>query len=166
LRAALQQLARLVEIPGPQTSIEAAKTESQALIEETAKGFEQARRYAELTQFEFEESPDRDRTSLGDLESTLSRAEEVFVAATSLTNDQAWNEWQKLPAAAKNAESVLREVAAKRIERVATGDVAKETDADLSTAFDTWNETVRQLRPENSRNALVSRIATEAQRLG
>jgi multidrug resistance protein MdtO len=166
LRAALQQLARLVEIPGPQTSIEAAKTESQALIEETAKGFEQARRYAELTQFEFEESPDRDRTSLGDLESTLSRAEEVFVAATSLTNDQAWNEWQKLPPAAKNAESVLREVAAKRIERVATGDVAKETDADLSTAFDTWNETVRQLRPENSRNALVSRIATEAQRLG
>jgi hypothetical protein len=34
------------------------------------------------------------------------------------------------------------------------------------TAFDTWNETVRQLRPENSRSALVSRIATEAQRLG
>src|SRR5882762_2708239 len=53
LRAALQQLARLVEIPGPQTSIAAAKSEAHALIEETAKGFEQARRYAELTQFEF-----------------------------------------------------------------------------------------------------------------
>src|SRR5207248_4135945 len=46
LRAALQQLARLVEIPGPQTSIAAAKSEAHALIEETAKGFEQARRYA------------------------------------------------------------------------------------------------------------------------
>src|SRR5438477_11717664 len=84
LRAALQELARLVEIPRPETLIAAAKAEAHALIEETAKGFEQARRYAELTQFEFEESPDRDRTSLGDLESTLSRAEEVFVAVTSL----------------------------------------------------------------------------------
>src|SRR3954462_14777157 len=33
LRAALQQLARLVEIPGPQTSIAAAKSEAHALIE-------------------------------------------------------------------------------------------------------------------------------------
>jgi uncharacterized membrane protein YccC len=166
LRAALQQLARLVEIPRPQTSIEAAKTESQGLIEETAKGFGQARRYAELTQLEFEESPDREQTSLGNLESTLSLAEEVFGAATSLARDRAWDEWQQLPPTAKNAESVLREVAAKRIERVATSDIAKDTDADLSTAFGTWNETVRQFRPENSRNALVSRIATEAQRLG
>jgi multidrug resistance protein MdtO len=166
LRLTLRQLAQLLEIPRSQASIEAAKTESQALIEETAKGFEQARRYAELTQFEFEESPTREQTSLGNLESTLSRAEDVFGVATSLTSDRAWDDWQQLPPAAKIAESELRDLAAKRIERVATGDVAKETDADLSTAFDTWNETVRQLRPENSRSALVSRIATEAQRLG
>jgi uncharacterized membrane protein YccC len=166
LRAALQQLAQLLEIPRPQASIEAAKTESQARIEETAKGFDQARHYAELTEFEFEESPDREQTSLGNLESTLSRAEEVFGVATSLGSERAWDEWQQLTPAAKIAESELRDLAAKRIERVATSDVAKDTDADLSTAFDTWNETVRQLRPENSRSALVSRIATEVQRLG
>jgi hypothetical protein len=95
----------------------------------------------------------------------LSRAEHVLAPAISLASEHAWNEWQQLPPAAKNAESALRDVAAKRIERVATGDVGKKTDADLSTAFDTWNETVRQLRPENSRNALVSRIATEVQQL-
>jgi uncharacterized membrane protein YccC len=166
LRLTLRQLAQLLEIPRPQASIEAAKAESHALIEETAKSFDQARHYAELTQFEFEESPDRVRTSLGNLESTLSHAEDVFAVATSLASHQAWDDWQQLPPAAKIAESELRDLAAKRIERVAIGDIAKETDADLSTAFDTWNETVRQFRPENSRSALVSRIATEVQRLG
>jgi uncharacterized membrane protein YccC len=166
LRQALRQLARLLEIPRPETPLEKAKAEAHDLIPETSKTFEQARRYAELTTFEFEESPNHDRTSLGNLESTLSRAEEVLVAATSLTSDRAWNEWQQLPAAAKTAERVLREVAAKRIERVAASDIAKDTDADLSTAFDTWNKTVEQLRPQNGRSALVSRIATEAQRLG
>jgi len=165
LRAALQQLARLVEIPGPQTSIAAAKSEAHALIGATSKSFDHTRRYVELTQFEFNESPDRDRTSLRDLESTLSRAEEVFVAATSLANDQAWNEWQQLPAAAKTAESELRSVAAKRVERAETSDVAKDTDADLSMAFDAWNEAVRQLRPENRRTELVSQIAAEVQHL-
>jgi len=165
LRAALQQLARLVEIPGPQTSIAAAKSEAHALIEETAKGFEQARRYAELTQFEFEESPDRDRTSLGDLESTLSRAEEVFVAATSLANDQAWNEWQQLPAAAKTAESELRSVAAKRIERVAASDEREDAGANLSTAFARWTETMQALQMKSSRVGLVSQLVTEVQQL-
>jgi multidrug resistance protein MdtO len=96
LRLTLRQLAQLLEIPRPQASIEAAKTESQALIEETAKGFEQARRYAELTQFEFEESPDREQTSLGNLESTLSRAEEVLAKATSPASDHERNELRQL----------------------------------------------------------------------
>ena len=163
LRLTVRQLAQLLEIPRPQASIEAAKTESQALIEETVKGFEQARRYAELTQFEFEESPDRDRTSLGDLESTLSRAEEVFVAATSLANDQAWNEWQQLPAAAKTAESELRSVAAKRIERAAASDEREDAVANLSTAVARWTETMQALQVKNSRVALVSQIVTEVQ---
>ena len=166
LRAALRQLAQLLEIPRPETSIETGKAEAHSLIAGTSRSFDQAKRYVELTQFEFEESPDREQTSLGNLEGTLSRAEHMLALATSLTSDSAWNEWQQLPAAAKTAESELRSVAAKRIERAATGDIAKETDADLSTAFDTWNETVRQFRPENSRSALVSRIATGAQRLG
>src|SRR6266404_2816024 len=165
LRAALQQLARLVEIPGPQTSIAAAKSEAHALIGETSKSFDHTRRYVELTQFEFNESPDRDRTSLRDLESTLSRAEEVFVAATSLANDQAWNEWQQLPAAAKTAESELRSVAAKRIERVAASDEREDAGANLSTAFARWTETMQALQVKNSRVALVSQIVTEVQHL-
>src|SRR5437870_1294001 len=84
LRQALRQLARLLEIPRPDTSVEKAKTEAHDLIPETSKTFKQARRYAELTTFEFEESPNRDRTSLGNLEETLSRAEDVFGVATSL----------------------------------------------------------------------------------
>ena len=89
LRAALRQLARLLEIPRPETSIETGKAEAHALIEETSKSFDQAKRYVELTQFEFEESPDRDRTSLGNLESMLSRAEEIFVLAKSLVQGDA-----------------------------------------------------------------------------
>src|SRR5881397_2674262 len=66
LRAALQQLAGLLEIPGPQTSIAAAKSEAHALIGATSKSFDHTRRYAELTHFEFsEDSRDSDRASLG-----------------------------------------------------------------------------------------------------
>jgi len=163
LRQALRQLARLLEIPRPDTSVEKAKTEAHALIPETSKSFDQARRYIDLTEFEFEESPDRERTSLGNLEGTLSRAENVFVAATSLANDQAWNEWQQLPAAAKTAESELRTVAAKRIERVAASDELEDAGANLSTAFARWIETMQALQLKNSRVALVSQIAAEVQ---
>ena len=165
LRQALRQLARLLEIPRPNTSVEKAKTEAHALIPETSKSFDQARRYIDLTEFEFEESPDRERTSLGNLEGTLSRAENVFVAATSLANDQAWNEWQQLPAAAKTAESELRSVAAKRIERVAASDELEDAGANLSTAFPRWTETMQALQVKNSRVALVSQIVTEVQQL-
>src|SRR5215831_12196678 len=89
LRAALRQLAQLLEIPSPETSIEAAKAESHALMGETAKSFERAKRYVQLTRFEFEESPDRDRTSLGNLESMLSRAEDVFASAKSFVQGDA-----------------------------------------------------------------------------
>ena len=97
LRAALQQLARLVEIPRPETSIEAAKADAHGLIVETSKSFEQARRYADLTAFEFEESPNGERTSLGNLETTLARADEIFASAKSLVqggerNDERQNQ--------------------------------------------------------------------------
>src|SRR6266446_5713671 len=126
LRQALRQLARLLEIPRPESSIEAAKADAHRLIEETSKSFDQARRYIELTQFEFEESPNGERTSLGNLESTLLRAEDVFGVATSLTSDRAWDDWRQLPPAAKIAESELREVAAKRIERAGTNDIESD----------------------------------------
>src|SRR5437899_438097 len=103
LRQALRQLARLLEIPRPKTPLEKAKAEAHDLIPETSKTFKQARRYAELTTFEFEESPNRDRTSLGNLEETLSRAEDVFGVATSLVSEEALASWQQLPAAAQIA---------------------------------------------------------------
>src|SRR5206468_4690624 len=149
LRQALRQLARLVEIPRPESSIEAAKADAHRLIGETSKSFDQARRYIELTQFEFEESPNGERTSLGNLESTLSRAENVFVVTTSLASEQAWDEWQQLPPAARIAESVLRDVAAKRIERVAAGDELEDAGANLLTSFARWTEITQALQLKN-----------------
>jgi hypothetical protein len=165
LRATLRQLAKLLEIPRPEISIEAAKAEAHDLIPETSKGFDQTRRYVELTQFEFEESPDHDRTSFADLEKTLSRAEDVFAAASSLTSEQSLHEWQELSSAAKIAESELRNVVAKRIDRAAAGDVGNNTNADLSRALNEWNETVHQSPAESNRSAAVSQIASGVQHL-
>ena len=163
LRQALLQLARLFEIPRPETPLEKAKAEAHDLIPETSKTFEQTRRYAELTTFELEESPNRDRTSLGNLEETLSRAEDVFGVATSLVSDQALASWQQLPTAAQIAESDLRDAAAKRIERAAASDEREDAGANLSTAFARWTETMQALQVKNSRVALVSQIVTEVQ---
>jgi uncharacterized membrane protein YccC len=84
LRSALQQLARLLEIPHPESSIETAKSETHNLIAETSKSFEQARRYADLTVFELEESSATDQVSTSKLENILARAEEIFASAKSL----------------------------------------------------------------------------------
>jgi uncharacterized membrane protein YccC len=84
LRAALQQLARLVEIPRPESSIEAAKSVAHGLIAETSKSLEQARRYADLTAFEFEESAAPDQASKSRLENILAHAEEIFASVKSL----------------------------------------------------------------------------------
>jgi hypothetical protein len=166
LRQALRQLARLLEIPRPDVSIEKGKAEADALIAETSKSFEQARRYADLTVFEFEESPGGGRTAVESTENSLSRAERLFVIATSLVNDHALDEWQQLPPAARIAESELRNAAAKRVERAATSATAKDIDgSNLSIALTRWNETI--VRPAtDSRAALVSQIAAEVQHLG
>jgi uncharacterized membrane protein YccC len=84
LRVALRQLARLLKMPHPETSFENGKAEARSLIAETSRSFDQAKRYVELTQFEFEESPSSEQTSLENLEETLSRAEEIFASAKSL----------------------------------------------------------------------------------
>jgi uncharacterized membrane protein YccC len=89
LRAALRQLAKLLKIPRPETSIEAAKSEAQSLIGETERSVEQARRYAQLTQFELEESRVPDRLTNTKLESILARAEEIFASAKSLVRGDA-----------------------------------------------------------------------------
>lgn len=166
LRQALRQLAQLLEIPRSETSIETAKPEAHALIAETSRSFDQARRQAELTLFEFEEVPSRERISVGKAETTLLRAESVFITATSLVSDDALDEWQQLPPPAKIAESELRNIAAHRVECAASSDTAKHLDgADISIAFARWNETMLQLAVESSRTALVARIAAEVQHL-
>jgi len=163
LRQALRQLAQLLEIPRAQASIEAAKTESQPMIEKTAKGFDQERRYADLTAFEFEESPGGGRMAVENTESTLSRAERPFVTATSLFSDHALDEWQQLPPAARIAESELRNAVAKRVEHVATSNTLEDADPNLATAYARWTETMQALQVKNSRVALVSQIVTEVQ---
>jgi uncharacterized membrane protein YccC len=84
LRQALRQLTRLLEIPRPDVSIEKTEAEADALIAKTSKSFEQARRYADLTQFESEELRAADRLTNTRLESILVRAEEIFASAKSL----------------------------------------------------------------------------------
>jgi uncharacterized membrane protein YccC len=89
LRAALRQLAKLLEIPRADVSIEKAETEADALTAETSRSFDQARRYAELTAFEFEESGAADQLPKTKLESILARAEEIFASAKSLVRGDA-----------------------------------------------------------------------------
>jgi len=87
----------------------------------------------------------------------------VFAAATSLAEEQSWHEWQELPPAVRIAESELRNVVAKRVDRAAASDTLEDTGANLSTAFARWTETMQALQVKNSRVALVSQIVTEVQ---
>ncbi|HET6889175.1 MAG TPA: FUSC family protein, partial [Candidatus Udaeobacter sp.] len=84
LRAALRQLAKLLELPRPDASIEKTEAKADALIAETSKSFEQARRYANLTVFESEELRAADRLTNTKLENILARGEEIFASAKSL----------------------------------------------------------------------------------
>jgi multidrug resistance protein MdtO len=165
LRAALQQLARLLEIPDLDSSIETARSEANNLIAETSKSFEQARRYADLTGFELRESPNDERASLGNLESTLSRTENAFAAASSLFGDEALAAWQHLPADLQMRESALRTAAANRIEQAMASVASQNRDADFVVAFSRWKQGVMQLKETNIRTARVSEMVTEVQQL-
>jgi hypothetical protein len=156
----------LLVIPSPQIAVETTKPEAGALLAEISKDFDQARQQAELANFEFEESPGRDRVSARGMEATLDRAEGIFALATSLTRDRALDEWQQLPPVAQMAESELRNAAAKRIERAAAPHGSKDSDAGFPLALNKWNEAIAQLPKTNGRTALVSHIATGIQQLG
>src|SRR6266568_6056407 len=163
LRQVLLQLAKLLVIPSPQTAVKEAKPKVQALVVEISRELEQAQRQAELTGFEIGKAQAGDRVSLGNLETTLSRAEHMLDLATSLATDSAWTEWQQLPPDAQHAESELRNAIAKRVERAAAGDEREDAGANLSTAFARWTEITQALQVKNSRVALVSQIVTEVQ---
>jgi multidrug resistance protein MdtO len=94
LRQALRQLAGLLEISQPRTSIDDAKSEADGLTAEISKSLDEARHYVELTRFE--EDSDRERVSFGNLETILSRAERVLANATSPPSDQERNELRQL----------------------------------------------------------------------
>ena len=63
-------------------------------------------------------------------------------------------------------EGDLRDVAARRVEGAAHGNVVEDTETDFSRALHVWCETVQQSHSENGRKALVSQIAVEVQHLG
>jgi len=71
-----------------------------------------------------------------------------------------------LPRDAQQAESELRNVVARRVERATNGESAEDADANLSSALARWTEKIHRLSLEGSRIALVSLIAGEAQQIG
>jgi len=108
LRVALRQLAKLLEIPRPDVSIEKAEAEADALTAETSRSFDQARRYAELTAFEFEESGAADQLPKTKLESILARAEEIFASAKSLAQGDAQQDQSRTALLSETAAEVQR----------------------------------------------------------
>jgi len=166
LREVFRQLARLLIIPSPETPVKEGKPRAETLIAEISREIEQARREAELASFEIDASRPHGSGSLGSLETILSRAEHVSALAASLSSDSSWQEWQQLPSDAQQAESELRKVVARRVERATNGDSAEDADANLSSALARWTETIQRLALEGSRIAVVSQVAAEAQQLG
>lgn len=113
LRATLRQLARLLEIPRSDLSIGKTEAKADALIAETSRSFEQARRYADLTVFESEELRAADRLTNAKLESILAHAEEMFASAKSLIT---------------NAPSIRSAEAQNRIRTTLQREIAAETE--------------------------------------
>jgi hypothetical protein len=73
------------------------------------------------------------------------------MSSPSLGKEQAWDEWQQLPAAAKTAESELRTIAAMRIQRAATSDhCAEPLAATYGSKLESFNKPMamsHQVRP-------------------
>lgn len=113
LRAALRQLAKLLQIPRRDVFIGETEAKADAVISETSKSFEQARRYADLTVFESEELLAADRLPNTKLESILARGEEIFASAKSLIT---------------NAPSIRSAEAQNRIRTTLQREIAAETE--------------------------------------
>ena len=142
-----------------------ARPKAEALIAEISRELEKARHQAEVMSLEFNEPQSRESISSGDLETMLSHAKHILTLATSLTSDSAWQEWQQMPPEAQAAESGLRNAVAKRLERAAAHEIASEADANLSLAFDRWNETIQRLSLGGGRVASIGQIAGEIRRV-
>ena len=131
LRAALRQLARLLEIPRPEASIETAKSEAHALIAETSKSFEQARRYADLTCSSLKSHEWRANLIRQFGKHAFTYRE--CVRCGKFTRQRASLERMAAAlAAARIAESELRNAAAKRIEDATTSGTEKDIDMRIS----------------------------------
>jgi uncharacterized membrane protein YccC len=166
LSEVLQQFAKLLVIPSPETPVKQAKPKAEALFTEISRELVQAKHEAELSNFEIEGTPPRGSVSLRHLESILARAERLLAFATSLTSDSAWQEWQHMPPDVQAAESALRNAVARRLELAANGASTEGADSDLSSALARWTETIQRLSLQGSRIALISQIATEAKHFG
>jgi hypothetical protein len=108
LRAALRQLAKLLQIPRPDVSIGKTEARADALISETSKSFEQAGRYADLTVFESEELRAADRLTNTKLENILAHAEEIFASAKSLAQGDAQQDQSRTALLSETAAELQR----------------------------------------------------------
>ena len=88
LRPAVQQLTKLLALSERGTS----RLEAAALIDKISTDLGQARRHAELAQFELEESSAADQASTSEIESVFVKTEEIFASAKSLLKDTERNE--------------------------------------------------------------------------
>jgi uncharacterized membrane protein YccC len=165
LRQAFRELAQLLVVPSPGTPVKEARPKAEALIAEISTGLVKARRVADVASLEINAPRVRESVPPGHLQTMLSRAEHILALATSLTGDAALQEWQRLPPEAQTAESELRNAIARRFEHAATGVVAAEADANLSTAFTRCTETTQRPSLEGSRIGLISQIADKARHL-
>jgi len=170
LARALRNIARLVNNPQPQTPLETAKVEAASLRSEITTNLDEALRLAETARFEDIEAGQRVRSSTNDVEAVISQIQEVFLTATSLANETALSEWQRLPDSTQYAESEFRIATATQLDRTAAllsgGEPVEHVD--LEASFAAWRRAAADALAESSpkgRLALLQHLATQAQRV-
>ena len=164
LREALQQLARLLVIPSPKTPAKEAQAKVEALRLEISRELKQARREAELANFESEEPRPRGSVSSGYLKTILSRAEHVLSLATSLSSDSSWQEWSRLGASAQSVEFAVRARAAEQLRRAAdlVDRGLSPEPVDLEVSLAAWEREALGVAA-NDRVRLVRRLVEQMQ---
>jgi hypothetical protein len=170
LARALRSIARLIETPQAQTSLESAKVEAVSLRARITAGIDEALRLVEVAPLEEDEPGPRVWSSTKEVETLISRTADVFLTASLLANDDALSDWQRLPDPARRAESELRSTAALRLDQTADfllgSESADQTDLESSVAWTRARAAPPPQFPDERRTALLERLARQAQRVG
>ena len=170
LARALRSIARLIDTPQAQTSLESAKAEATSLRARITAGIDEALRLAEVAPLEEDEPGPRGWSSTEEVETLISRTADVFLTASLLANEAALSDWQRLPDQARRAESELRSKAAMRLDQTADfllgSGSAEQTDLESSVAWTRAGAASPPQSPDEGRTALLERLARQAQRVG